>query len=574
MMVAAGMLALVCAQEAAASEPLVEALRAELDRAAAELRLPDAPPVHLIQYNVDDYVRVQAHARLGAMTSDNLWQARRLAVGVRVGSPEFDSANFVAGWRGGGFSSKSLVLDDRPDALRQDAWLQTDRLYREAVENLAIKEAARARMAVAVDVPDYSPPAPLRHDGGAHPAAELARLRDVAKQVSAVFRVHPGIEWSTVYATSETGRDIVLNSLGTEVIVPHSELVVRIVARARAADGTAQVDHATHIVRHMDQLPPTSQLEQEAEALAQRMEAWSALEATSESYVGPVIFEGDAAVELFRHLLMSAFNGTPPEGRPPEGSRTIFFSGATAEGQPAMRPMRRVLPEGFDVVDDPTIDPSLPSSFTHDIEGVPAQRVELVKDGIVRRHLASATPSEHEPQSNGHARGSASSLPRAMASNLQVRPRSATSSRRLRKQALRLAADYDLDHVVVVRRVADPALSKVGLPPSYDFAESGAGFPPPVEVVRVYADGREVPVRGWRFGELDRRLLRDIAAAGPSQTATVYGLPTGKLPSSPTAGVPVTLTVPDVLVTELELRPGTENAQKAPPVPSPLADGG
>jgi predicted Zn-dependent protease len=573
-MSAVALLGLLLAAPVHAADPLVAALRPELDRAAASLTLPGAPGPHLIQLVGYDIDRLSVEARLGALLRDDLRPARGLAVGVRVGTPDRDSTNFVAGWGGDGFGRTGLVHDDHAPALRQDAWLLTDRLYRRAVETLAIKEAAQARSAVVVDLPDCAPPPVVVHDGGRGVALDAATLRSAAREVSAVFRDHPAVEWSTVLVAGESGRRVILNSLGSELVLPYDEVSFRTVARVRAPDGTTRTDHASHLVRSAADLPSTAELRAEAEALAERLERWSTTEATSESYVGPVIFEGAAAVSLFRHLLMGAFNGTPPEEHPPDGSRTFLFSGETGDAPPAMRPLRRILPPGFDVDDDPLRDPALPSSFTHDVEGVPAEPVVLVRDGIVRRHLASTIPSEHEAQSNGHARGSGASLPRAMASNLRVQAASPRSSRRLRKQAMRLAADYELDHVVVVRRVADPSIERLGRPPALAFGAGDPGFPAPVEVVRVYADGREELVRGWRFGELDRRLLRDIAAAGPSHTATVYGLPTGSRPTGPSQGAPVTLTVPDVLVTELELRPGKENAQKAPPAPSPLADAG
>ena len=44
--------------------------------------------------------------------------------------------------------------------------------------------------------------------------------------------------------------------------------------------------------------------------------------------------------------------------------------------------------------------------------------------------------------------------------------------------------------------------------------EPMAGLTTPIEVVKLFADGREEPVRGLRFVGADRRTLRDIVAAG------------------------------------------------------------
>ena len=84
-----------------------------------------------------------------------------------------------------------------------------------------------------------------------------------------------------------------------------------------------------------------------------------------------------------------------------------------------------------------------------------------------------------------------------------------------------------------------------------------AGLTPPEEAYRLYADGREEPVRGLQFSGVDRRVLRDIIANGRTST------PIQMLDGSGTSerftlgeagGVPVSWTAPAVLITEMELR--------------------
>jgi len=556
---------------AAADDVVVDALQAELDRTAAELALPDAPRPHTVLYDYTELEVVRARGQLGTLVSSGARPSRRLGVGLRVGTPQLDSANFRTGWRDrDGFDSKSLVVAPDADAIRHDAWLLADHLYREAVENLAVKEAARARRATPKETPDYVPAAGAVHRGGRAEAVDLARVEQVAREVSAVFRGHPGLIWSEVRVVAETGRRVALDSRGTLVERPTSEVVVVVMARVQADDGMSMVDHLSYVVRTPADLPAIQTLQADAKALAERLEAWAELPVVSESYVGPVLFEGDAAVDVFRRLLLPALQGTAPEERPSEGSRTFNFG--SDGGGSALRPMRRVLPPGFTVVDDPLADPTLPSSFEFDDEGVPAEAVVLVTDGIVRRHLASTTTGEHTRESNGHARGMTPSLKRAMPGQTTVTSDRVLSDRKLQRSAMDVAGDYDLDHVVVVRRLSDPRLSGAGLAPSLNLGSSGdGGLPPPVEVVRRYADGREEPVRGWSFVGLDRRALRDITSAGSSTTRTILMAPEpGR--GGPSYGVPVTVTAPSVLVAEVELQPGGGNADRPPPVPSPLAE--
>jgi hypothetical protein len=96
------------------------------------------------------------------------------------------------------------------------------------------------------------------------------------------------------------------------------------------------------------------------------------------------------------------------------------------------------------------------------------------------------------------------------------------------------------------------------------------GLTRPTEVVRRYADGREVPVRGAGFLGVDRRVLRDIALAGPSSnpTSVMDSAPgPGRFSVGTIGGLPTTWHVPAVLITELELRGSSGTEQRVIPRP-------
>jgi hypothetical protein len=125
----------------------------------------------------------------------------------------------------------------------------------------------------------------------------------------------------------------------------------------------------------------------------------------------------------------------------------------------------------------------------------------------------------------------------------------------LRRQALRLAKQVGHGYVLVIRSMEPSALVE-----SIDIAISGdaplPGLTRPMEVYRLYADGREEPVRPMEFVGVDRRVLRDIYAAGPLiGPVDVLDGPPGpdRFRIGPTGGIGVTWTVPEVLITEMEL---------------------
>ena len=146
-------------------------------------------------------------------------------------------------------------------------------------------------------------------------------------------------------------------------------------------------------------------------------------------------------------------------------------------------------------------------SMTHDYEGVETRAVTVIEDGVLRDVLMSRTPRADREQSTGHARGMAADRFEAMPTQVHITPHKARSWKRLRRQALSLAKSAGLSHVLIVKRLSPPSMEE-----NLEFSVTGdepmAGLTTPTEVVKLYADGREEPVRGLRFVGADRRSLR------------------------------------------------------------------
>jgi TldD protein len=567
----------LAASPALADEPISSdrqraVLQQELERHMGQLTLPDAPPLYHLRYHLYGLHQAQARASFGGLVVSEASPFNALGIEVRVGSAAFDNTGY-GGWESG-FGRISLPEQVSEHALRLGAWQLSDGTYKNAVEQHARKAAAFT------PPPDY--PGDFQLSDGrrvvapAAPPADRAVVEDLAMRVSGAFPVDGSLELGSAIVAWESGVRAVIDSEGTEVQQPHSELVLRAMAQARAADGALLSDHRSWILQSPDQLPPAEQLEGEAQAMAQDLIAWTQAPTLQDEYVGPVIFEDQAAVDLFRALLVTQLEGTPPpvpfEAR--FGAMGEGFSFADDSAGGGARLNRRVLPAGWAVADDPATDPSHPASYTLDLEGSPAQRVELVQDGIVRTLLMSRVPRKDVPTgTNGHARGSLGSRPAGRVALLEVTPAKRASERKLRKRALELAAAYGHDHVIVVRRFQDDTVRAQDRSGASAFAflgEDGPRLPVPLELYRVYADGREEPIRGAAFTKVDRWVLRDIVAAG-EQVEGRYLAPfePGGMAFSPIVGMPTGLSVPEVLVEELELVPVSADPRSKPAVPAP-----
>jgi len=550
-------------------EQLVQALASKVDLHEQQLMLPDAPPVYHLRYHLMQLQQAQARASFGNLLSSDASPMNVLGVEVRVGSAAFDNTGY-GGWESG-FGRRGLPDELSLRSLDLASWRLTDSSYKEAVEQFARKQAA------------FSPPPdhPGDYQLGLHaaggsisqPSLEQEQLARLARQLSAAFPTDGSLELGTVIAAWEAGTATVVDSEGSALHRPHAEVVLRAMAHARSEDGALISDHRSWLLRDPSQLPTEDELVTSVRELAASLQGWAQAEPLEDEYVGPVIFEDQAAVELFRTLLVPQLEGTPPpvpfEARfGPLGSGF----GLADDGTTGARLGRRVLPEGWTAVDDPQRLPEHPASFTHDQEGTPAQAVELVTGGIVRTVLMSRVPRKDLPGSNGHARGSLGSRFAGRVAMLEVQPNRALSERRVLRKGLELAAAYGHDHVILVRRFQDDtvrAQDRTGGAMSF-MGSDALQLPLPLALVRVYADGHEEPLRGAAFVNVQRWALRDIAAAGPQVRGSFLApFDPGGTSFSPVVGMPTWLSVPQVLVEELELVPVAGDPRDLPVVAAP-----
>lgn len=552
-----------------AASPLMAALQAELARAPA-LRLPDAPAPYLVSYEVLDGEVATAEALFGALSATDDGPYRMLRVDVRVGDYALDSGNFEGNF-GDRSGTRMRLLPDEDEvlALRRELWLATDEAYKGATEQLSSKLAAREG-SVRTFGPDLLRAPPLVTPPVARPAVPVAPLEELVQSLSARLQGH-GLEEGRAVARSWQGVRVLASTEGSQAFVPTGFAVLRVEAATRAADGALLRDAVSWIVPTPDQLPAMAELEAEVDGMVAWLEGLRQAP-VEEDYLGPVLFEGPAAMEVFRQLLAPELVGTPAPERPPEG----FSDG---EQVPTARLGRRLLPLGWTVVDDPARAHAqgLAGGYLHDFEGVQAQRVELVEDGVVRKLLMSRVPREGMDQSTGHGRALGADRRGAMTAAVTVQPARPRSPARLARKGLALARQTVQPYLLVVERMEPPALAE-------DFRVAFSGEAPlpgltrPTRAWRLYPDGRREPVRGLSFVGVDRRVLRDVVLAGrveaPRSELDAEPGPQ-RFGIGPVGGLPVTWSVPPVLIGELELHGAGGREQRVLPPPEPaLASGG
>src|ERR1700691_6351083 len=180
---------------------------------------------------------------------------------------------------------------------------------------------------------------------------------------------------------------------------------VSIDAETRADDGMDLMRVETFQAETLEQLPPESEVAVRVEKMATDLKALRDAP-LAEPFDGPALLSGRAAAVFIHEVL-----GHRLEGHRQRGEK---------EGQTFTKKVNQlVLPEFLSVVDDPTQRTlngmDLGGWYEYDNEGMPAVRVEVIKDGVLKNFLMSRMPITNFANSNRHGR----SQPRLMPTGRQ-----------------------------------------------------------------------------------------------------------------------------------------------------------
>lgn len=551
---AGALLAARKAPQAPPEPPLVRILAAELDRNFAVLREKADPAPYFIAYRVTESDSGVVSASLGAIVHQNQNRRRQLDVSVRVGSPQMDNFHLLKGERPRFTASAPLPVEDVPAALARIAWQETDRGWRAAAQRL-IQVQSAVKMQTSdpeiSDLPDFSREEPAVAfqpvpDFRFSPDPWNARLR----KISAVFSEFPAVITSSV--TLQWRREVrtFLSTEGARIQHGRNWFHLEISARAKGYDGNDLNTYELFDAEDPSRLPPDDVLEKAARRIGSQLAALLRAPA-AEPYVGPAILSGRAAGVFFHEIF----------GHRIEGHRQRDET----EGQTFSKSLGKpVLPEFLSVYSDPTLRRAagvdLNGWYDFDDEGIPARRVTLVENGILRNFLMSRLPVPGLLRSNGHGRAQPGMEPVSRQANLIIE-----SSRQVPPEEL--------------RNLLRAEIRKQNRPYGLYFEQVVGGFTStrragvqaftviPLVVYRVYPDGRpDELIRGADIvGTPLASFSRILAASNRPEVFNGYcGAESGS--------VPVSVVTPALLVGEIEIQRKPESRDAPPILPRPAAE--
>jgi hypothetical protein len=576
---------LVAATASAQDKPdiVMKAMNDELARSVSQLRVPDLAKPYFISYRVDDLDTATVAATLGSITQSSPVRTRIIGVEVRVGDYAFDNSNYVSAENFGvGGMSAGVVqgpLDDDYGQVRRQLWLATDTQYKRVAEEYSGKKAALANRQRPEGTSDFSKEQPATANQPRVDAkADMAALEQLARAASLPFKRMPEIVASSVQIDFKNFYTRYRNSEGSTFTRSKLAYTIRVDAETQAADGLPIHDTLQFFGASLSELPGKTDLVVKAQDMGERLLKLRAA-SSLESYNGPVLFEGQAAAEVFAQTFAPGLVASRiPDSDDPRFS-TFFKQMLGQMGLSASfldRIGGRVLPESLDLVDDPRArdyqGSRLQGTYDMDDDAVPSRATRLVEKGTLKTLLASRVPVRNITHSTGSRRSMG-----AVPSNLILTCEKPATAAELRAELLRRVKDRGLDYGIVVRRTGSGADSLVRVAAMMSSGPQSTPSNTLLEVYKVFPDGHEVLVKGAQLSGLTAATFRDIVAAGdkpvvfdqqfiPSPTS-VFGMGMAGSFDLPVSS----FVVPSLLFEEVSLT-GAEGPFPAPPATkAPLA---
>lgn len=524
--------ATVAAATNASTDPVLRALREEMERSAAKLKMDNVPAPYYIEYRVTEIDQYEASAVFGALRNQQHNHGRLLRVVVRVGDYKQDS------FYGSGEGSIDLVpSDDDVFAIRHRIWLATDRAYKAASEALSAKQAALKQLKVDEPVDDFAKASPVE---AVEPLARFSSTDftswiHLLEEASAQYRTDKELENFEASLRFTVENRYFLNSEGTLARSGHAHYVVSIAGSTQASDGMLlQRSHADQ-GNDLKELPSREAFLKTTARILETLKALRDAPVADEEYRGPVLFSNDAAATVVTELVEPNVLGRKPQ----------LGENARTTGKWSSSYKSRVLPDFINVFDDPTISTisgqPLFGNYTLDDEGVKAQRVSLIEKGQLVSYLIGRQPIRDFPVSNGHGRAAAAAAPVPHPGNLVLQSTDPQPDAGLKAKLIELCKNRDLPYGLYVETMG-PRLE-------------------PRLLYRIYTkDAHEELVRGGVFGDLDVRSLRSDLIA------------TGTAPAVEDRSEPVWFSVasPALLFDELQVKRSQATKQKLPEYPPPV----
>jgi len=438
-------------------------------------------PVNFVGVNVCDVQTINIESSLGATMHKDHDSFRQYSVNVKIGTPQSKYYKPLVGrfLLDNSFASDELFYGDI-DQLRVAVSDKLQAVYAGMSKAPKVFSNDKDGISNLEDVRFYSTPTPGRYDEKALSQSDvnMDEWEDMLNEVCAVFRSSDYQINATIKLKCKMERRYFVSSDGGEIVKNNPSYVLSIASQIVTSWGEKLPLEKDFFAKSLEDLPSKTELKETAENLLSRLQKMYSAPRV-DSYEGPVLFGSIASGVIIHEII----------GHKLEASE----SGDIATMSQKMN--KQIFPYFVQIYDDPTVTEyagvPLVGHYQYDDEGVPSQKVECVKDGILRSLLTSRRAFFEGSLSNGHGRGNILNEAVARQANLFVKSSTPVTDKRLREMLLNEIREQNKEFGYYIPSISSGGEVKAHPLQLLATPDSKAEFMITVEYAfKVYADGR------------------------------------------------------------------------------------
>lgn len=458
------------------SNPFMDAMKQEIQRGMDSLKIEKMLSPMFISYSISDAKTLYIEAILGGIVKSQERPVRLFENRVLVGENGKTNENYLDEnnlWAWSRYSNE-IPFSNNINDIRRGLWLLTDNNYKNAITNYEAKISALSQQSLTEEeklLLDFSATEKsetvVPYQGF---QLDKTQMENLARNLSFVFKKYPAIQKSGVSVFVYDGHIFFANSEGSSVQYPLQIASIKVVATTQAPSGEVLNDHALWFSKNISQLPDEKTMIAEVEKMAGNLSDLTQKVAIREPYSGPILFEGQAAAEVFVQKFITNVNGLISVRKPVLGNEQIISIVPDKVKENTLEAMmnKKIISRDISIDAIPTLinyqNTALIGSFTADAEGVRApDTVILVENGILKNLLCNRTPSLKMQQSNGHARPALSNGGIKTVTGPGVilmtnnNPVTSVGMVKLKEMLIAAAKEEDLEYAYIVRKIVSDA---------------------------------------------------------------------------------------------------------------------
>lgn len=521
------------------SKVIFDALNTEIKRAMDSLKLEKMPSPKFISFDIVNAQFLQVKSILGGIIKSELKDINIFNNRILVGDSGRTNENYLDesilwSWDA---SEYNMPNTNNVNSIRRAFWLATDSKYKTNITSFQSKISAINQQNIPINernLIDFSnAPKNIMVQESENIKIDKVYFENLAKKLSVIFKNYPKIQESETNIFVYNGTVCFANSEGTQVKYPITITAVKVTAVTQAVGGEELKDHYLVFVPKPSNLPDEKTMIDEVTKVASNLTSLIKVNPITEPYCGPVLFEDQAAAEVFIQQFFNKKNGMVTVRKPILGSAQIMTFAPDRVKENSLESMinKKVVSRDLSVVAMPLTSTykniPLVGSYKVDAEGViPSDKNLLIENGVLKTLLNGRVPSLKIQNSNGHSRivFDNSRISTFVGPGvIQMNNSNATTklnSKQLKEKLISLAKEEDLEYAYIVRKVVSYAAGFTKPNEVYFFGQEKKqkDVSSLIEIYRVdVKTGKEELVRGAEIQSMSVKLFKQVVATSDQE---------------------------------------------------------